>query len=63
MARLDGAPTAAKIGIPARDSLLDELKTRASAHEENSVLERDTAIEPLGAKQLVDRVMPSDILS
>ena len=44
-------------------SLLDELKACASAHEENSVLERDTSIEPLGAKELVDRVMPPDILS
>jgi hypothetical protein len=42
---------------------LDELKARASAYEENSVLERDTAIEPLGAQQLVDRVMPPDIFS
>ena len=44
-------------------SLLDEFKARASTHEKNSVLERDTSIEPLGAKQLVDRVMPPDILS
>ena len=51
------------MGIPARDSLLDEFKTRASAHEENAVLERNTAIEPLGANKLVDRVMPPDILS
>ena len=42
---------------------MDEFKTRASTHEKDAVLKRNASIEPRGANKLVDRVMPSDILS
>ena len=63
IARLDGAPTPTRIGQPGKRRLLDELERETPAEAEDRVAERQQAGAERPADDLVERVVPADVLA
>ena len=62
-ARLEGAPTAARTGIPAMTGLLHQFETGAAADHQNVVREREAVVKVGAADQLVDGVVAAHVFT
>ena len=62
-ARLEGAPTAARIGMPAMSAFCTSSKLARLLTNSRLVAERRVAREHFGADQFVDRVVTADVFA
>ena len=62
-ARVEGAETAATIGNPASERLLDDLERDTAGDQQHVVVKRQPAVHRGAAHELVDRVVAADVLT
>ncbi len=58
----DGADTAASSGMPGEHRLLHQFERGAAGHEQRAASERQLVLQDRPADDLVDRVVPPDVL-
>ena len=61
IARLEGAPTAARMGMPAERAFCTSSKLGSTAHENNAIAGRNVPEQKSGADELIESVVASDI--